>query len=66
MAALGTYQTTLFAHGEPTVVADAAIQRLPLDDRCWVDIGRGWLAGADELLVLLTEQLDWRGGRRPM
>ena len=66
MAALGTYQTTLFAQGEPAVVAGAAIQRTVLDDFCWVDVSRNWLDGADELLQRLADDLDWRGGTRPM
>ena len=66
MAALGTYQTTLFAQGDPAVVAGAAVHRIPLDDHSWVDLGRGWLDGADELLVRLAAQLAWKGGRRPM
>ena len=66
MAVLGTYQTTLFAQGEPAVVADTAVQRITLDEFCWVDIVRNWLAGADELLARLAAQLVWKGGRRPM
>ena len=66
MAALGTYQTTLFALGRPAVVADAAGQRMTLDESSWVDLGRNWLQGADELLETLATGLEWRGGRRPM
>ena len=66
MAALGTYQTTLFALGRPAVVADAAIQRITLDEFSWVDLGRNWLQGADELLERLAAGLEWRSSRRPM
>ena len=66
MAALGTYQTTLFALGQPAVVADAAVQRIPLDEFSWVDVSRHWMSGADQLLEKLASELDWRGGRRPM
>ena len=66
MAALGTYQTTLFAQGEPAVIADAAVQRIVLDEFSWVDVSRNWLEGADELLARLAAQLEWKGGRRPM
>ena len=66
MAALGTYQTTLFAQGDPAVVAGAAVQRIGLDDHSWVDLGRAWLDGADELLARLAAQLPWKGGQRPM
>ncbi len=65
MAALGTCQTTLFAQGDPAVVADAAVQRIPLDDHSRVDLGRGWLDGAHELLARLAAQLPWKGGCRP-
>ncbi len=66
MAALGTYQTTLFAQGEPAVVAGAAVQRIALDEWSWVDGGRNWLDGADRLLEALADELEWRVGRRPM
>lgn len=65
MAPISSFQTTLFAQGEPTVV-DAPVERLPLDDVSWIDLSRGWLAGADELLLELADRLDWQGGRRPM
>jgi alkylated DNA repair dioxygenase AlkB len=66
MAALGSYQTTLFAQGRSAVVADAAVQRITLDECSWVDISRNWMSGADQLLEKLADELDWRGGRRPM
>ncbi len=66
MAALGTYQTTLFAQGQPAVVADAAVHRITLDEFSWVDLSRNWLQGADLLLEKLATDLPWRGGRRPM
>jgi alkylated DNA repair dioxygenase AlkB len=66
MAALGTYQTTLFAQGRPAVVADAAVQRITLDEFSWVDLSRNWMTGADALLETLAAELEWRGGRRPM
>lgn len=66
MAALGTYQTTLFAQGRPAVVADAVVQRITLDECSWVDVSRNWMSGADQLLETLAAGLEWRGGRRPM
>lgn len=66
MAVIGTYQTTLFAQGEPAVIADAAVHRHGLDEHCWVDLAPGFLHGADELLAHLAQRLRWRGGRRPM
>lgn len=46
-----------------SVRADAAVERLWLDERSWVDIARGWLAGADELYGSLVERVAWRQGR---
>ena len=66
MAALGTYQTTLFAQGDPAVVADAAVHRIWLDDTSWVDLSRSWLVGADELLARLATSIPWARGCRPM
>ena len=66
MAALGTYQTTLFAQGRPAVVVGAAVQRITLDEVSWVDLSRHWMQGADLLLEQLANGLQWRGGRRPM
>lgn len=66
MAVLGTYQTTLFAQGDPAVVADTAVQRITLDECSWVDLSRNWLTGADALLDRLAGEIAWRGGSRPM
>jgi alkylated DNA repair dioxygenase AlkB len=66
VAALGTYQATLFAQGQPGIRPDAGVDRTLLDEHSWVDLSRGWLAGADQLLVELAESLDWRRGRRSM
>jgi alkylated DNA repair dioxygenase AlkB len=40
--------------------------RVPLDHAAWVDICRGYLAGADTLFDRLAESVDWRQGRRWM
>jgi alkylated DNA repair dioxygenase AlkB len=66
MAVLGTYQTTLFAQGEPAIRSDAVVSRSDLDEHSWVDLGRHWLAGADRLLTDLAASLRWRCGRRAM
>jgi alkylated DNA repair dioxygenase AlkB len=66
MAALGSFQTTRFAQGDPAVAPSAAVQRLALDECTWVDISRNWLDGADQLLEQLADTLEWKGGRRPM
>ena len=59
------YQTSLFGLGEPAVT-NAPVERIALDDFCWVDHAAGWLSGADELLADLAASLAWRAGRRPM
>src|SRR5215210_3934761 len=60
------HQRSLFATGDPAIDVDARIERLALDDRSWVDIGRNWLRGADTLLDALVEGVEWHQGRRRM
>jgi len=36
------------------------LERLSLDATSWVDIGRGWLADADEVYAALVERVPWR------
>ena len=44
--------------------ADAApVERVHLDDTSWVDVGRGWLAGADELYSALLSGVAWQTSR---
>lgn len=66
MAGLGVYQPSLLAGGDPAVHGGARITRHWLDDTSWVDVGPGWLRGADTLLVELVDRLSWRCGRRRM
>jgi alkylated DNA repair dioxygenase AlkB len=40
---------------------DVAVERLQLDDTSWVDVARGWLAGADDLYAALLEDVAWQG-----
>ena len=44
-------------------VGDVAVERIALDERSWVDVGRGWLAGADELFEHLREHVPWSTSR---
>jgi alkylated DNA repair dioxygenase AlkB len=60
------HQRSLFAVGEPAVDSRAVWERVPLDRSSWVDVARGWLAGADALLDLLVDLVPWRRGRRWM
>jgi alkylated DNA repair dioxygenase AlkB len=41
------------------VVADPVVERVQLDDASWVDVARGWLAGADALHDDLVEHVAW-------
>ena len=66
MARLGNYQADLFAQGRPRVDGAAAIARCGLDGSSWVDLGRRWLHGGDELLADLAGRLGWRSVRRRM
>ena len=40
--------------------------RAALDDRSWVDVARNWLRGADDVLDVLVDEVEWRQGRRRM
>jgi alkylated DNA repair dioxygenase AlkB len=59
-------QGTLLGQGEPAVAPAATFDRIALDATSWVDVGRGWLQGADNMLGILIEQVPWRQGRRWM
>lgn len=52
--------------GEPAVDHDARLERIALDERSWVDVARNWLRGADDVLDVLVETVDWHQGRRRM
>jgi alkylated DNA repair dioxygenase AlkB len=60
------HQRNLFGTGPPHVEPDVAFERVALDRGAWVDIARGYMAGADNLLDRLAESVDWRRGRRRM
>lgn len=60
------WQASLFASGAPWVDEDAVTERVALDERSWIDVTRGFLAGADELCRELVETVRWRQGRRVM
>jgi alkylated DNA repair dioxygenase AlkB len=59
-------QQALFGGGEPALLPDPAFERTQLDETSWVDVARPWIRGADTLLASLTDQVDWRCGRRFM
>src|SRR5689334_1753254 len=42
------------------------VHRRHLGDGAWVDVRRGWLAGASVLFERLRDGADWRAEKRPM
>jgi alkylated DNA repair dioxygenase AlkB len=44
----------------------ATVRRAPLRHGAWVDLRRGWMAGADELFERLHTEVPWRAERRQM
>jgi alkylated DNA repair dioxygenase AlkB len=57
-------QPTLFGREEPAVDGDLRdLERIPLDDHCWVDHRPGWLRGEETVFDELCHSLTW-GQRR--
>ena len=65
-AEVGPRQGDLFAQGPPGLDPAAAVERLALDGRSWIDVSSRWLRGGDELLERLAAGLRWTAARRPM
>jgi alkylated DNA repair dioxygenase AlkB len=42
------------------------VHRTPLAGGAWLDVRRGWVAGADDLFTRLLESVPWRAERRNM
>ncbi|MFI5046179.1 MAG: alpha-ketoglutarate-dependent dioxygenase AlkB [Acidimicrobiia bacterium] len=63
---MAEHQRSLFAAGCPAVRAHTAFERRNLAHGAWIDVARGWLAGADEVLDALVDTVPWRRGRRRM
>jgi alkylated DNA repair dioxygenase AlkB len=59
-------QGTLLGAAPPAVDDTLAVERVRLDATAWVDVGRGWLHGAETLLDALVAAVPWRQGRRRM
>ncbi|WP_370290962.1 alpha-ketoglutarate-dependent dioxygenase AlkB [Nocardioides sp.] len=57
------FQTTLF---EADDVQPAALERRELSAGAWVDVARGWLPHADDVLATLVRDVPWRTERRAM
>jgi alkylated DNA repair dioxygenase AlkB len=55
-----SWQPSLLDGGTPALdVTYAALRRIELDDRSWVDYCPGWLAGSDAVFDLLASTADW-------
>lgn len=59
-------QGNLLTAGPPEVDGTVAFERIELDDTSWVDVARGLLHGADEVMEHLVATVTWRTGRRWM
>lgn len=59
-------QGNLLTAGPAEVDQAAPAERRQLDDASWVDVVRGFLRGADDVLAELVEGTEWRQGRRWM
>jgi alkylated DNA repair dioxygenase AlkB len=60
------HQRSLFATGPPALDGRAPWSRTALDEQSWIDVRRGWLQGADDVLDQLIGDVAWRRGRRRM
>jgi alkylated DNA repair dioxygenase AlkB len=56
----------LLGGGEPRIRDNARFERIDLDEQSWIDVAREWLLGADSLLDVLLECVEWKQGRRRM
>lgn len=66
MACVAPVQASLFASGPPAVRDGAPFERRELDGGAWVDLARGWLGGADDVLAALAGAVGWKQRRRRM
>ncbi len=60
------FQASLFGAGPLGVDHSTHFDRIPLDEMCWLDFGRNWLHGADDLLADLASSLPLARSSRPM
>jgi alkylated DNA repair dioxygenase AlkB len=59
-------QESLLDMGDAPVPGVLRPERTGLARGAWIDVQRGWLAGAGELFTRLTERVPWRAERRRM
>ncbi len=61
-----TRQPSLFASAVSVDDAFTSLERVDIDDECWVEYGPGWLNGADTAFDDLAASVDWQQRRRWM
>jgi alkylated DNA repair dioxygenase AlkB len=59
-------QRSLLSAGDPAVDPAAPWERRHLDAGSWIDVARGFLRGADDVLDHIVARVPWSCGRRPM
>ena len=59
-------QRSLLGAGEPGIDAGAGWERIDLGGGSWVDVSRGFLRGADDVLDHVVARVPWSCGRRLM
>jgi alkylated DNA repair dioxygenase AlkB len=60
------FQSTLFAPAETDGLDFSSLARTELTRGAWVDVCRGWLPDADDVLETLVRDVPWRAERREM
>lgn len=48
---------------EPVFDRDARFERLWLDERSWVDVGRGWVENPEDVAAALAGNVEWQTSR---
>jgi alkylated DNA repair dioxygenase AlkB len=61
---LGEAATDMARGAQPAELTE--LVRTQLAHGCWIDIGRNWLAGADDVFATLIRDVPWRSERRQM
>jgi alkylated DNA repair dioxygenase AlkB len=59
-------QRSLLTAGSPALDPDVTWERLELGDGSWVELARGFLRGADDVLDHVVPRVPWSRGRRLM
>lgn len=60
------WQSTLFGAAQPRLQDLRHLERIPLDDESWIDLGRDVVHGTDEIFAAVHQALPWQTSVRPM